>query len=203
VAPLCLAVVLLAVFAAGDTAALWLRYDRAGLESGQWWRLLTAHLVHYDGAHLVLNLGGMLLTWELWRRWYTPLSWCAGTFVCALTTGAGLLLFSPTVSGYMGFSGILFGLFTLGLLGAMADGDRLSRVFIVLLLAKLLTEQRYPDGTAPSVLGNFTLVADAHLWGALGGLGLHVLQQTWRCYRLTRPVQGRRASVNSMSSQLP
>ncbi|MBC7983971.1 MAG: hypothetical protein H7Y02_08960, partial [Candidatus Obscuribacterales bacterium] len=33
-----------------------LRYHRAGILAGQFWRLLTGHLVHFDFRHLALNL---------------------------------------------------------------------------------------------------------------------------------------------------
>src|SRR5205814_7294251 len=32
----------------GEAGRALLRYDRAALAAGQWWRLLTAHLVHLD-----------------------------------------------------------------------------------------------------------------------------------------------------------
>src|SRR5437764_2989894 len=37
----------------GEPGRLLLRYDRAALAAGQWWRLVTAHVVHLDeiGEH--------------------------------------------------------------------------------------------------------------------------------------------------------
>src|ERR1700730_14155789 len=45
----------------GDVGRTLLRYDRAGLAAGQWWRLLTGHIVHLDLEHAGLNSLGLVL----------------------------------------------------------------------------------------------------------------------------------------------
>ena len=50
-----------AVAGAGDLAATALRYEREALRHGQWWRLLTAHLVHLGWAHLAMNALALVL----------------------------------------------------------------------------------------------------------------------------------------------
>lgn len=50
-----LLVAMAAVLDLGDNASAWLRYDRSAIGAGGWWRLLTAHIVHRDARHLVLN----------------------------------------------------------------------------------------------------------------------------------------------------
>src|ERR1700746_1774855 len=59
----------------GDAGRELLRYDRAALAAGQWWRLLTAHLVHLDFDHAALNSLGLVLMWALSARDYRPLHW--------------------------------------------------------------------------------------------------------------------------------
>src|SRR6185312_11956554 len=59
----------------GDPARELLRYDRAGLADGQWWRLLTAHVVHLDLEHAALNTLGLVLMWALFARDYRPGQW--------------------------------------------------------------------------------------------------------------------------------
>ena len=59
---LCLAVALVALMAAGwPDGLVHLRYDRSGLIDGEVWRVVTAHLVHLNRLHLLLNLLGLLL----------------------------------------------------------------------------------------------------------------------------------------------
>src|ERR1700719_1757494 len=61
----------------GDSGRLLLRYDRPGLTGGEFWRLLTAHLVHLDVRHALLNTLGLALMWALFARDYTPRQWLA------------------------------------------------------------------------------------------------------------------------------
>src|SRR5438270_2120421 len=48
-------VLLLLASLTGEPGRLLLRYDRAALAAGQWWRLVTAHVVHLDVRHALLN----------------------------------------------------------------------------------------------------------------------------------------------------
>src|ERR1700759_82553 len=56
----------------GEAGREALRYDRTGLAAGQWWRLISAHLVHLDLDHAVLNSLGLVLMWALFARDYRP-----------------------------------------------------------------------------------------------------------------------------------
>ena len=42
-----------------------LRYERTALTNDQWWRWITAHLVHLDAGHALLNAIGLILLWTL------------------------------------------------------------------------------------------------------------------------------------------
>src|ERR1700680_2342648 len=76
----------------GQSARLLLRYDRTALAQGQWWRLLTAHLVHLDLRHALLNCVGLLLMWALFARDYSPRQWVLVLLGAALALDAGLWL---------------------------------------------------------------------------------------------------------------
>src|SRR5260221_13119293 len=53
------------VLGLGDSSSALLRYDRSAIAAGGWWRLLTAHMVHLDAHHLMLNGLGLVLMWAL------------------------------------------------------------------------------------------------------------------------------------------
>lgn len=40
-----------------------LAFDREAIQSEQYWRLLSAHLVHTNDTHLVMSLAGVLALW--------------------------------------------------------------------------------------------------------------------------------------------
>src|ERR1700743_2922276 len=69
--------ILAAVLGLGDSIAALLRYDRSAIAAGGWWRLLTAHIVHLDVHHLILNGLGLVLVWSLFAQDYDAVEWCA------------------------------------------------------------------------------------------------------------------------------
>src|SRR4051812_24588312 len=72
----CCAVLLLPE-SGGEPLRQALQYDRAALAAGQWWRVLTAHFVHLDIEHAMLNSLGLVLMWALFARDFSPLRWGA------------------------------------------------------------------------------------------------------------------------------
>ena len=82
---------------AGESGRGLLGYDREALERFQWWRLLTAHLVHLSWQHTLLNCGGLVLLWILFARELSPGRWLWVTCLSALTIDLGLWLREPGV----------------------------------------------------------------------------------------------------------
>src|SRR5580698_6267996 len=95
------------VLALGDSFNMLLRYDRGGIAAGGWWRLLTAHIVHLDWHHLLLNELGLVLVWALFAADYDPIEWAIIAFSGALAISSGLWWLSPRVGWYVGLSGVL------------------------------------------------------------------------------------------------
>ena len=62
---------------AGEAGRALLRYELSALADGEWWRLLSAHLVHLDLRHALLNVVGLVLVWALFARDYSPKAWLA------------------------------------------------------------------------------------------------------------------------------
>src|SRR5579864_2273417 len=59
----------------GESTRRILEYERAALVAGQWWRLLSAHLVHLDLQHAALNSLGLVLMWALFAADFRPRRW--------------------------------------------------------------------------------------------------------------------------------
>ena len=57
---------------AAEPGRVLLRYDRVALAAGQWWRLLSAHVVHLSVRHALVNCLGLVLLWALFLRDYAP-----------------------------------------------------------------------------------------------------------------------------------
>jgi rhomboid family GlyGly-CTERM serine protease len=157
---------LLAIAALGEPARLLLRYDRAQLERAEYWRLLSAHLVHLDLRHALLNSVGLALVWALFARDYSVRQWLAVTLASAAAIDAGLWFAGSTVLWYVGSSGVLHGIMAAGTLAYLRRGEGVGWILAAALTAKLIYEQSV--GALP-FSGSDPVVVDAHLYGVLGG----------------------------------
>jgi rhomboid family GlyGly-CTERM serine protease len=165
VGPVALVVVLFAAVGRDWLPAL--QYERGALAAGQLWRLITAHLVHLNTWHAVLNLAGLALLVALFPRSYRPLEWLAIAVASALAIDAGLWFGDRQVEWYVGLSGVLHGVLAAGALAWWRSESRtLAALLSLIIVAKLAYEQSY--GALP-FSGSIPVVVDAHLYGAIGG----------------------------------
>jgi rhomboid family GlyGly-CTERM serine protease len=148
------------------TAAL--RYERAALHGGEWWRLLSAHWVHLGAGHLALDSAGLVLLWTLYARALRPWEWLLVMIGATAMIDAGLWWAQPQVQWYVGLSGLLHGAWAAGALALAWRRGGWDWLMPAALVLKLLLEQR---AGASLVAPDFPVVTVAHLYGALGGLG--------------------------------
>src|SRR3981081_1671342 len=125
---------------AGEAGRVLLRYDRVSLAAGEWWRLLTAHVVHLDTRHALLNGLGLALMWALFARDYSPRQWAPIVLGAMAAIDAGLWLCDSTVLWYVGSSGALHGVMAAGALAQVRHGERTGWVLAGLLAVKLAYE---------------------------------------------------------------
>jgi rhomboid family GlyGly-CTERM serine protease len=160
-------VLLLGLGATGEWGRQMLRYERTGLANYQWWRLLSAHLVHLSWEHVLLNCAGLVLLWALFAREYSPRRWLWILSVSVLSIDAGLWFLRPGVDWYLGASGVLHGVLAAGACALYRRGETMGAVLLLVLVVKMVYEQQ----SGSSVFaGDLPLVPDAHLLGTLGGL---------------------------------
>src|SRR5579864_2208150 len=133
--------VLLVPVLAGDAGREGLRYDRTALAAGQWWRLLTAHVVHLDLEHAALNSLGLVLMWALFARDYRPRQWLTIILGAVAAIDAGLWLRDSTVAWYVGSSGALHGVMAAGTLAHLRRRDPEGWLLAAFLIVKLGYEQ--------------------------------------------------------------
>ncbi|HTV80157.1 MAG TPA: rhombosortase [Steroidobacteraceae bacterium] len=157
---------LLLIQAGGPAAGLLLRYDRAGLAAGQWWRLLTGHVIHLGYEHAVLDICGLVLMWALFARDYSARAWLFIIGLSMLGIDAGLWLLSSTTQWYVGSSGVLHGVLAAGICAHLRRGEPDGWPLALLLIGKLVYEQSL--GALPLTAGG-PVIVDAHLYGAAAG----------------------------------
>lgn len=198
-----LAALVLALAAGGAGLRDALAYDRAQLAHGEGWRLLSGHLVHLGWAHALLNAIGVLLCCAL-----APGIFRGGRLavrLIALCLGVSGLMWrlSPQVEHYVGLSGVLYGLFVLGLAPQALQPLRQVRSWRAwlsrggaptLAMAVIVGWAAWQEAIGPStseeaMIGG-RIVAVVHVWGLLSGAALALLEGAWRWVDARTAVSG-------------
>jgi rhomboid family GlyGly-CTERM serine protease len=161
----------------GEPARQALSFDRPAIASGQWWRLLSAHFVHLDLPHAVLNTLGLVLMWALFARDYSAGRWMAIYMGAALAVSVGLWFGNPELQWYVGASGALHGVMTAGTLAHLRRRDLDGWILAIFIVVKLTYEQA--SGALPFA-GSADTIVDAHLYGAIGGVVIAVFMKSRR-----------------------
>jgi rhomboid family GlyGly-CTERM serine protease len=173
----------------GESARVLLRYERvAVLDSGEYWRLLTGHLVHGSSTHLALNLAGLALIGTLFPRHFSLSGWLAVLLASLVAIDIGFVWNEPHLAWYVGLSGVLHGCLAAGAIAWWHYETRgLAAALTLLLVGKLAWEQWH--GALP-LSGDMPVIVDAHLYGAMGGAFVALFAQfgKGRWSRSARPL---------------
>lgn len=153
----------------GKPAADLLEYAREGIQHGELWRLFSGHLVHLTWTHLWMNIAGLILIWLLFRQLFSATIWIVVTLINALAVSVGLLLLNPDVLWYVGLSGVLHGMFCIGLIASIRLGYRMEIILLIGFAGKLAWEQIAGPTPGSEQLAGGKVLVDAHLYGAIVG----------------------------------
>lgn len=174
--PVTLAVSIIALaanFAPGLAGALEL--DIAAVACGQWWRMLTGHLTHYDSQHLFWDLlMFVVLATACERRHPGSFLWK----VVGMTWGISIAIgfWCPEILVYRGLSGLDTGLFVWFVAdqcrASWIDRDRMVAVLWLLPVAGLIGKLIFEAMSGQTLFvdsSGFTPLVQSHLAGAVLG----------------------------------
>lgn len=170
---LAVALLMLALQAGGATVADALRYERAAIVSGEVWRLISGHFIHFNWAHCLLNVGGLVVlavalpgSIRAWRCCLWLATWI----------GFALFLALPGLEHYAGFSGIEYGLVVVAWLPRIRDEPIAAVVLFALLVRACCQWLGTGNADAAAWLGAPPLAA-AHLAGLVAGVLLLCIER--------------------------
>jgi rhomboid family GlyGly-CTERM serine protease len=162
-----------------------LQFDRAALAAGQWWRILTAHMTHWNAEHLVWDAAMFLILGAVLER-QNRRQFILGIAAASVAISAAVWFLQPELNTYRGLSGVdtaLFVMLSVGLLHDALSGQDRSRWAIavpVLLLVALAGKLVGECVTGEAFFVNaenagFVPVPLAHVVGAAVGLAVPLL----------------------------
>ncbi|OUR60030.1 rhombosortase [Bermanella sp. 47_1433_sub80_T6] len=172
--PIYLLLVMLLLTSLGESVTNLLRFDHQAIGHGEYWRLLSAHVVHLGWAHGLLNAGGLLMV-----AWMQPAGapwrWLVFYVITSIVISMGLYL-DGSVNTYVGASGVLHGLLIMAAFFSHWLEPWRKSLVVFAVTTKLLWEQTpwYSDASVSEMIGGYVVV-DAHFLGGLAGLMVVVM----------------------------
>jgi len=159
----------------------YLRFQSDWPQSGQAWRLLTGHWVHVGWEHLLLNTVGLGICVSLANPRWSVRRWLALSVGIGLGISILFTLLNPELQWYVGFSGVLFGLYFLAA-QALYARDRLVAVLMGgAIVVKVLIEQFTSWDLDSSALIGAPVIVDAHLYGLVIAIAIALV---WARYTM-------------------
>jgi len=153
-----------------------LRYETSRIHELELWRVFTGHWVHANWPHFLLNMSGFLLCvaltevkWSLWQ-------WSWRVLVLSGGISAALLWFNPDIGWYVGFSGVLFGLYVLAAITTIHRQVLMSSLLLGFIFIKIILEQWSSVKITSADLIGVPVLVDAHLYGVLLALIIYLIQ---------------------------
>jgi len=156
-----------------------LRYQYDWLSKGEYWRLLSAHWVHVNWMHLILNAAGILLCMAIASPRWSIRQW----IIYQLILGFGIsILFSlrnPQLEWYAGYSGVLFGVYFLAAVDLYAREKLVALLLGAAISIKVILEQWSDLKVTSSDLIGTPVIIDAHLYGLVLGISIALAQRAY------------------------
>ena len=170
----------------GEHSLSQLQYQRQAIMDGQVYRLITAHLVHTNNYHVLLNLTGLIFIGVLAQFQLGQRDWWLTLLVSALIVSVGLILFNPELQWYRGLSGVLHGVAIVLILKARQLAGFIRAIVLIALTTKIVLEQLHIGLWQSEQLIGSTVIVDAHLYGVIGGLVSYMILQLTRSKKMFR-----------------
>lgn len=153
----------------------WLAYYHTGIGQFEFWRLITATFCHTNFNHLIMNLIGLIVTLGLFLDTFkkliiTPLIIFNSIFISLM-----LFLFEPDVIWYVGFSGVLHGLFSYGVASDIDQKDKWGYLLGFGLFFKVAYEQLFGAQQSTIALIDAPVLINAHLYGVIAGIVYYLI----------------------------
>jgi len=155
----------------------WFRYEtRLITVDFQLWRLFTGHWVHANWVHYLMNMAGFMLCLGLTGVTWTTWQWGWRILLLSLGVSAGLYLGHPDLGWYVGFSGVLFGLYVLAAVSSLHQQFYMSLMLLLVIAGKIILEQWSSVNITTGDLIGVPVMIDAHLYGVLIAVELLFVQ---------------------------
>lgn len=158
-------------FALGDFAIAHLALEPNAVLKGEWWRLMTAHWLHFTFYHFGINVIAFVAITALFFTQESARQFTASVAIMCVLIGLALALLNPEYSPYVGLSGLLHGILVQGIITTRDYSRSIKGIALLLVGVKLGYEQSpWYSAEDLEIAVGAQIAVDAHLYGAILGL---------------------------------
>lgn len=146
-----------------------LEFDRQQILSGEIWRLWTGHLVHSNSSHFALNIMAAVIIYFTYITRIKSGELLLYSSVFALLISVTLLCIYPSLGWYNGLSGLLHALVAYFSVRLAREEGKIFWAGLVIVWVKVLVEAILAHSGYENLVGDMTVITEAHLIGAFFG----------------------------------
>ena len=175
-----IAVIATLIWLGGEQSHELLRYDASAVARGEFWRVLTGHIVHSNGWHLLLNLASLIMIGTLFSEHLSAKLWILAFSLSAVSVSACYFWLTPEFRYYVGLSAVLYGVIIIGALLDIKGQPLTGWVVLVFVTARVIWQQYSGSMDSLAEIIEDRVAVESHLYGIVTGYilgGLLLLRQ--------------------------
>ena len=164
--------ILVIILGLSEKSAQLCQWDRSEIFNGEFWRLMTGHLVHCSPAHVFWDLIVFLSIGVILERIVRPAKFLGHLIIMAIGISLCLLVLEPNLQYYRGLSGLDSALFITLMVSMIArnEGNRAQKAIILALIPAFAGKCLFEFFTGNSAFVSdyavgFSALPSAHLIG--------------------------------------
>ena len=156
-----------------------LEFDRQQILSGDIWRIWTSHLVHTNNSHFVLNITAAVIIYFTFLTGIKLGELLLYSFVFATLISVTLWNIYPNIVWYNGLSGLLHALVAYFSIRLASDEDKVFWAGLAIVWGKVLIETIRAQSGYENLIGEMTVITEAHLIGVFFGTATAIICLTY------------------------
>ena len=155
------------------------RFQQDWIQQAEFWRVITAHWIHFNWQHLLLNGIGLVLCVAIARPVWSVRRWIVYNGLLAIGISLLFTWLNPELDWYVGYSGVLFGVFLLAAIELFKTERIIALLLGIGICSKVALEQTSSLTVTTSDFIGVPVIIDAHLYGLLLALVIAVGNQLY------------------------
>jgi len=159
----------------GESTLNALMYHRSGIKAGEIWRILSGHIVHSNGWHLLLNLASLMMIGLLFSQHLTRLVWLLSFVLSGLMISACYFWIAPEYEYYVGLSAVLYAVIIIGAILDIKEQPLIAVIILVIVTARVIWQQYSGSLDSLAELIEDRVAIESHLFGIGSGYVLGIL----------------------------